>query len=74
MYMCASHESIITDRKEASKKHMVDLSGCVSALWSRRWRRSRVDGSPAGRAELAERRAPGAVRRRLCSVTAVESL
>lgn len=55
-------------------KHVVDLSGRVSALWSRRWRPSRIDGSPAGRAELAERPAPGAVRRRLCSVTAVESL
>jgi hypothetical protein len=55
-------------------KHVIDLSGRVSALWSRRWRRSRSDGSPAGRAELAEQGAPGAVRRRLCSVTAVESL
>lgn len=55
-------------------EHVVDLSGRVSALWSQRWRPSRIDGSPAGRAEPAERPAPGAVRRRLSSVTAVESL
>jgi len=55
-------------------KYVSDLSGRVSALWSRRRRSSRTDGSLVGRAELAERRAPGAVERRLCSLTAVESL
>jgi hypothetical protein len=55
-------------------KHVSDLSGRVSALWSRPWCASRIDDLPAGSAELAERPAPRAVRRRLYSVTVVESL